>query len=61
MRIIHGGQTIPFDEFKLHLVPLIPHSSIAITVLLRSLIFRIFTRVENQPLKQRLKQNDALL
>ena len=44
-------------EFQLHLVSLIPHSAIAKTVLLaRSLIFHIFTRVEIQPIKQRLKQ-----
>ena len=61
MRIIHGGiartlYTIPFHEFQLQLVPLIPHSAIDKTVLLKSLIFHIFTRVENQPLKRRLKQ-----
>ena len=31
----------PVFEFKLHLVPLIPHSTIAKTVLLRSLIYHI--------------------
>ena len=48
--------TIPFYEFQLQLVPVIPHPAIAKTVLLSYLIFRIITRVENQLLKQRLKQ-----
>ena len=66
MRIIHGGMartlwTIPFYEFKLHLVPLIPHSAIDKAVLLRSLIFRIITRVENQPLKKLLKQKRCII
>ena len=61
MRIKHGGiigtlQTIPFYEFQYHLVPLIQYSAIAKTILVRSLSFHIFTRAENQPLKQRLKQ-----
>ena len=45
----------------LHLVPLIPYSAIAKTVLVRSLIFQIFTRVENQPLTQRLKQKRRII
>ena len=66
MRIIHEGmaktlQTIPFYEFQLHLVPLIPHSAIAKTFLLRSRIFHIFTRVENQPLQQLLKQKRRII
>ena len=66
MRIIHGGMartllTIPFHEFQLHLVPLIPDSTIAKTVLLRSLIFHIFKRVENQPLKQQFKQKRRII
>ena len=60
MRIIHRGRQDPLDyslrEIQFQLVPLIPHSAIAKTILVRSLIFHIFTRVENQPLKQRLKQ-----
>ena len=44
MRIILGGigrtlKIIPFREFQLHLVPLIPHSAIAKTILIRSRIF----------------------
>ena len=31
------------------------------TILVRSLIFHIFTRVENQPLKQRLKQKRRII
>ena len=60
MRIKHGGMggtlsTIPFREFHFHLVPLIPNSAIAKTT--RQIpYFHIFTRVENLPLKQRLKQ-----
>ena len=65
MRIIHGGmartQTIPFYEFQLHLVPLIPLSAIAKTVLLRSLSFDIFISVENQPLKQKIKQKQRII
>ena len=62
MRIYTWGMAgtllmIPFYEFQLHLVPLIPHSAISKTVLLGTLIYHIiFTRVENQPLKQRFKQ-----
>ena len=37
----------PFPEFHFQLVPLIPYSAIAKTILLRTLIFHIFTRVEN--------------
>ena len=59
MRIIHGA--IPFHEFQVHIVPLIPHSAIAKTIFIRSLIFYIFTRVENQPLKQRLKQKRRII
>ena len=50
----------PFREFQFNLVPLIPYSAIAKTILVRSLIFHIFTSVEYQPLKQRLKQKDVL-
>ena len=58
MKIILKGMArtlliIGFHEFQLHLVPLIPHSTISKTVLLRSLIFHILTRLENQLLKQR--------
>ena len=61
MRIIHEGitgtlLTIPFHEFQYHLVSLILYSAIAKRILARSLIFDIFTRGENQPLKQWLKQ-----
>ena len=48
--------TIPFHEAHFKLGSLIPYSAIATTVLLKSRIFHIFTRVENQPLKLRLKQ-----
>ena len=66
MRIIHGGMgrtlyNIPVHDFHFHLVPLIPYSAIAKTILVRSLIFHIFTRVENQPLKQRLKQKRCII
>ena len=61
MRIIHGPWgyhrnplTNPFREFKFHLVPLIPYSAIVKTILVRTRIFHIFTRVKNQPLKQLL-------
>ena len=47
--------TFPFCEFQLQLVPLIPYSAIAKTILVRSRIFHIFTRAENQPIKQRLQ------
>ena len=58
MGIIHGGiiETIPFREIQFHLVPLIQYSAIAKRILVRSLIFDMFTLVENQPLNQRLKQ-----
>ena len=49
-------QTIPFHEFHFYLVPFIPYSAIDKIILLRSLIIHSFTRVENQPLKQRLKR-----
>ena len=66
MRIIHWGiiinlQTFSLREFQFHLVLLIPYSAIAKTITARSLIFRIFTRVENQPLKQRLKQKGRII
>ena len=66
MGIIHGGMgrnlyTILFHEFQLHLVPLSPHSAIAKTILIRSLIFHIFTRVGNQTLKQWLKQKQPII
>ena len=40
---------------------LIPYSTIGKTILVRSLIFKSFTRVENQPLKQRLKQKRSII
>ena len=40
-----------FNGVYFHLVPFIPYSAIAKTILVRPLIFHIFTRVENQPLK----------
>ena len=46
-------------EFQFQLVPLIPNSAIAKTILVRSVIFHILTRVENQPFKQRLKQTQC--
>ena len=54
MRIINGGmgrtlQTIPFREIQFQLVPLIPYLAIAKTIVFRSLIFHIYTRVENKP------------
>ena len=45
-----------FCEFQLQLVLLIPYSVIAETILVRSPIFHIFSRVENQPIKQRLQR-----
>ena len=43
----------PLDrEFQLQIVPLILYSAIGKTILVRSRIFHIFNRVENQPLKQ---------
>ena len=54
-------QTIHFYEIQLQLVPLIPHSSIAKTVLLRFLNFNILTRVETQPFKQRLNQKRHII
>ena len=50
------GQNYPISWVQLHLVPLIPHSAIAKTVLVRSRFVFFLTRVKNQPLKQRLKQ-----
>ena len=66
MRIIHGGiigtlYTIPFCEFQLQLVPLIIYSAIAKTILVRSLIFHIFTLLKNRLLKQRLKQKRRII
>ena len=54
------GQNL-FREIQFQLVPLIPHSAITKTVLIRSRIFCIFTRVENQPLKQRLNQTRRII
>ena len=59
MRILHGGigrtlYTIPFRKVHFQLVSLIPYSAISKKILIRSLIFHVFTRVENQPLKQGL-------
>ena len=51
----------PFHEFHFHVVLLIPCSAIAKTVIVRSLIFYIFTHVENQPLKQRLTQKLCII
>ena len=48
-------RTLLFREFQFQLVPLIPFLAYAQTILVRSCIFTYFTRVENQPLKQRLK------
>ena len=61
MRIIHGGMartryTIPFHEFRVD-----PPSAIVKTVLLGSIIFHIFTRMENQPLKEGLKQKRRII
>ena len=63
---IHGGTgrnlwTIPFHEFHSHLVPLIPYLAISKTILVRTLIFHIATRGENQPLKQRLKHKRRII
>ena len=52
---------ILFHEFQIHLVPLTPYSVIPRTILVRSLIFHIFTRVEYQALKQRLKQKRRII
>ena len=52
--------TIPFRKFQLHLGPLIPYSAI-LKILVRSLIFHIFTRVENLPLNQRLKHKRRMI
>ena len=51
MKIIHGDRTlltIPFQEFHFQLVPLIPFSAIAKTILVSTLSFHIFMRVENE-------------
>ena len=68
MGIIHWGmrmgrtlETNPFREFYFQLFPSIHHSAIGKTILVRSLIVRIFTHVENQPLKQRLKQKRRII
>ena len=63
---MHGGiighlYAIPFHEFHFQLVPLTLYSAIAKTILVRTLTFHIFTRVENQPLKQRLKQTRHII
>ena len=47
--------------FYFQLLPLIPYSAIAKTILVRTLIFHIFTRVENQPLKRQLKQKRQII
>ena len=66
MRIILGGigmepsRLAPFHDLQLQLVPWIPHSSIAKTIL-QIPNFYIFTHVENQPLKQRLKQKQRII
>ena len=52
---------IPFHEFHSHLDPLIPYSAINKTSLSDLLFFHIFTLVENQPSKQRLKHKRPLL
>ena len=51
----------PFHEFQFPLVPLIPYSAIAKKILVRTLIFHIFTYLKNQPLKQRLKQKRRII
>ena len=66
MRILHRDMArnpldYPLYEFQFQLVSLIPHVAITETVLLRFLFFHIFTRVENQPLKQRLKQKRRII
>ena len=38
---------LDYLEFHFQLVPLVPHLAIAKTILVKSLIFNIFTRVEN--------------
>ena len=43
--------SIPFPTFHFQLVPLIPYSTIAETILVRTLIFSIFTHVENELFK----------
>ena len=53
--------TIPFHEFQFQLVPLIPYSAITKTILVRFLIFQMFTSVENQPLKRRLKLKQRII
>ena len=44
--------SIPFREFHFQLVPLIPYLAIANTILVRSVIFHIFTRVEKRFFKE---------
>ena len=51
----------PLYLFHFKLDPLMPYSAVAKTILVRSLIFHIFKRVENQPLKQGLKQKHRLI
>ena len=50
----------PSVRFQLHLVQLILHLAITKTILVRSLIIHMFTRVENQPLKPLLKQKRCI-
>ena len=42
----------------IYVVPLIPYA--VATILTRSLLSHIFTRVENKPLKQRLEQKQRV-
>ena len=53
--------TISWREFQFQLVPSIPQSAIGKTILVRSRIFYIFTIVENQPLKQQLRQKRRII
>ena len=48
-------------EFQFHLVPLIPYSAIAKTILVRTLFLNIFMLVNSQPSKQRLKQKLTII
>ena len=50
-----------FREFQFHLIPLIPYLALAKIIIVRSLIFHIFTRVENQPCKQGLRQKRRII
>ena len=40
---------------------MIPYSAIAYTILISTRIFHIFIRVENEPLKQQLKQKRRII